>query len=72
MRPARASGEFPFLPSFPDDSDMAVSGDINATYGAILLGSLFAALFVARLLFVPFTDFVCKVERNGDSAGRRL
>ncbi|KAL1725462.1 hypothetical protein EV714DRAFT_255770 [Schizophyllum commune] len=30
------------LPSFADD--MAVSADINTTYGAILLGSLFAAL----------------------------
>ena len=56
MRPARASGEFPFLPSFPDDSDMAVSGDIHTTYGAILLGSLFAALCVACLSFVISAD----------------
>ena len=72
MRPSCASGEFPFLPFFPDDSGMAVSGDINTTYGAILLGSLFAALCVASLLFVPSADIALQVERNGDSAGRRL
>ena len=70
MRPSRASGEFLF--SLPSLTIMAVSADINTTYGAILLGSLFAALCVESFLVNAFADLTRQVERNGDSAGRRL